>query len=83
MAKLKRVMSQVKKQDRRKKRDTDQNFAAIQLLQDPQVGLHPLRGCVWSQPGDAAQLMHVIPACEVLSRKARVMSSEYLELSEL
>ena len=43
MAKLKRVMAQVKKQDRRKRRDTDQNFAAIQLLQDPQVDFGPLR----------------------------------------
>ena len=43
MAKLKRVMAQVKKQDRRKRRDTDQNFAAIQLLQDPQVDLQSLR----------------------------------------
>ena len=42
MAKLKRVMAQVKKQDRRKRRDTDQNFAAIQLLQDPQVDLRPV-----------------------------------------
>ena len=42
MAKLKRVMAQVKKQDRREKRDTDQNFAAIQLLQDPQVVLCPV-----------------------------------------
>ena len=39
MAKLKRVMAQVKKQDRREKRNTDQNFAAIQLLHDPQVRL--------------------------------------------
>ena len=39
MAKLKRVMAQVKKQDRREKRNTDQNFAAIQLLHDPQVTL--------------------------------------------
>ena len=43
MAKLKRVMAQVKKQDRRKRRDTDQNFAAIQLLQDPQVYFGPFR----------------------------------------
>lgn len=39
MAKLKRVMAQVKRQDRREKRDTDQTFAAIQLLHDPQVAL--------------------------------------------
>ena len=43
MAKLKRVMAQVKKQDRREKRNTDQNFAAIQLLHDPQVRF----ACAW------------------------------------
>lgn len=42
MAKLKRVMAQVKRQDRREKRDTDQNFAAIQLLHDPQVSICPV-----------------------------------------
>lgn len=41
MAKLKRVMAQVKRQDRREKRDTNQNFAAIQLLHDPQVSIRP------------------------------------------
>ena len=45
MAKLKRVMAQVKKQDRREKRNTDQNFAAIQLLHDPQV--RGLVLCAW------------------------------------
>ena len=45
MAKLKRVMAQVKKQDRREKRDTDQNFAAIQLLHDPQVSAVMLPAC--------------------------------------
>ena len=48
MAKLKRVMAQVKKQDRREKRNTDRNFAAIQLLHDPQVGLAML--CAWPRP---------------------------------
>ena len=42
MAKLKRVMAQVKRQARREKRDTDQNFAAIQLLHDPQVSICPV-----------------------------------------
>ena len=37
MAKLKRVMATVKRQERREKRDAGHNFAAIQLLHDPQV----------------------------------------------
>ncbi len=37
MARLKRVMATVKKQERREKADSSQGFAAIQLLHDPQV----------------------------------------------
>ncbi len=37
MAKLKRVMATVKRQERREKRDAGHNFAAIQLLHDPQA----------------------------------------------
>lgn len=37
MAKLKRVMATVKRQERREKSDASANFAAIQLLHDPQV----------------------------------------------
>ena len=40
-AKLKRVMAAVKKQQRKTKR-SHENFAAIQLLHDPQV---PLPSC--------------------------------------
>lgn len=36
-AKLKRVMATVKKQERREKASATPNFAAIQLLHDPQV----------------------------------------------
>ncbi|CAL8470003.1 g9545 [Coccomyxa elongata] len=37
MARLKRVMATVKKQERREKADSSQGFAAIQLLHDPQT----------------------------------------------
>lgn len=42
MARLKRVMATVKKQERREKADSAQGFAAIQLLHDPQVRCPPL-----------------------------------------
>jgi protein SDA1 len=37
MAKLKRIMATVKKQERREKASSIPNFAAIQLLHDPQA----------------------------------------------
>ena len=37
MAKLKRVVATVKRQERRERREAGPNFAAIQLLHDPQV----------------------------------------------